>query len=99
MGPGTDSMLLIYSFETSVMYFQIRNKEPVPLSRFSVPNYYMLLTYLQRSTFHFSMVMFLVRLPMMFIFLNLFDLFECPAMLMTLIYVKGFGSKPSQTRI
>ena len=33
------------------------------------------------------MVMFLVRIPMMFIFLNLFVLLDCPVMLMTLILV------------
>ena len=33
------------------------------------------------------MVTFLVRYPMMSIFLNLFDLFEFPVMLMTLILV------------
>ena len=33
------------------------------------------------------MVMFLVRHPMAFIFLSLFDLLECPVMLMTLILV------------
>ena len=36
------------------------------------------------------MVMFLVRHPMVFIFLNLFDLLECPVMLMTLILVIWF---------
>ena len=36
------------------------------------------------------MVMFLVRHPMVFIFLNLFDLLECPVMLMTLILVIRF---------
>ena len=35
--------------------------------------------------FHFQMV--LVRHPMVFIFLNIFDLPECPVMLMTLILV------------
>ena len=33
--------------------------------------------------FHFYMVMFLVRHPMVFIFLNFFDLLECPVMLMS----------------
>ena len=36
------------------------------------------------------MVMFLVRHPMVFKFLNLFDLLECPVMLMTLILVIRF---------
>ena len=36
------------------------------------------------------MVMFLVRHPMVFIFLNLFDLLECSVMLMTLILVIRF---------
>ena len=36
------------------------------------------------------MVMFLVRHPVVFIFLNLFDLLECPVMLMTLILVIRF---------
>ena len=36
------------------------------------------------------MVMFLVRHPMVFIFLNLFDFLECPVMLMTLILVIRF---------
>ena len=36
------------------------------------------------------MVMFLVRHPLMFIFLSLFDLFECLVMLMTLILVIRF---------
>ena len=36
------------------------------------------------------MGMFLVRHPMVFIFLNLFDLLECPLMLMTLILVIRF---------
>ena len=36
------------------------------------------------------MLMFLVRHPMVFIFLNLFDLLECPVMLMTLILVIRF---------
>ena len=35
-------------------------------------------------------MMFLARHPMVFIFLNLFDLLECPAMLMTLIPVIRF---------
>ena len=35
-------------------------------------------------------VMFLVRHPMVFIFLNLFDLLECQVMLMTLILVIRF---------
>ena len=35
-------------------------------------------------------VMFLVRHPMVFVFLNLFDLLECPIMLMTLIPVIRF---------
>ena len=39
------------------------------------------------------MVMFLVRHPMVFIFLNLFDLLECPVMLMTLILVIRFEAK------
>ena len=34
--------------------------------------------------------MFLARHPMVFIFLNLFDLLECPVMLMTLILVIRF---------
>ena len=38
-------------------------------------------------SFHFEMVMFLVRHPLVLIFLNLFDLPECPVMLMTLILV------------
>ena len=37
-----------------------------------------------------DMMMFLVRHPMVFIFLNLFDLLECPVMLMTLILVITF---------
>ena len=37
--------------------------------------------------FLFLEVMFLVRHPMVFIFLNLFDLLECPVMFMTLILV------------
>ena len=36
------------------------------------------------------MVMFLVRHPMVFIVFNLFDLLECPVMLMTLILVIRF---------
>ena len=40
--------------------------------------------------FPFLDVMFLVRHPMVFIFLNLFDLHECPVMLMTLILVIRF---------
>ena len=40
--------------------------------------------------FHFYIGMFLVRHPMMFIFLNLFDLLECPVMLKTLILVIRF---------
>ena len=40
------------------------------------------------------MVMFLVWLPMVFIFLNLFDLLECPVMLTTLIlHNKDFTAK------
>ena len=42
--------------------------------------------------------MFLVRHPMVLIFLNLFDLLECSVMLMTLILVIRFDSKTSQTR-
>ena len=41
-------------------------------------------------TFSFLMVMFLVRHPMMFIFLRLFEWLECPVMLMTLILVIRF---------
>ena len=37
--------------------------------------------------FRFKMMVFLVRHPMVFIFLNLFVLLECPVMLMTLIFV------------
>ena len=37
------------------------------------------------------MVMFLVRHPMVIIFLNLFVLLECPVILMTLIFVIIFG--------
>ena len=40
--------------------------------------------------FPFLDVMFLIRHPMVFIFLNLFDLLECPVMLMTLIPVIRF---------
>ena len=40
--------------------------------------------------FHFWMVMFLAWHPMVFIFLNLFDLLECPVMLITLILVIRF---------
>ena len=40
--------------------------------------------------FHLQIVMFLVRHPMVFIFLNLFDLLKCPVMLMTLIIVIKF---------
>ena len=36
------------------------------------------------------MVMLLVRHPMVFKYLNLFDLFECPVMLMTLILIIRF---------
>ena len=43
--------------------------------------------------FHFLMVMFLVRHPMLFIFLNLFDLLECLVMLMTLILIISFWQK------
>ena len=39
------------------------------------------------------MVMFLVRHPMVIIFLNLFDLLECPVMLMTSIRVIRFGQQ------
>ena len=39
------------------------------------------------------MVMFLVRHPMVFIFLNLFDLLECPVMMMTLIFFKVLTAK------
>ena len=39
------------------------------------------------------MGMFLVRHPMVFIFLNLFDLLECPVMLMTLIRNKVLTAK------
>ena len=39
------------------------------------------------------MVMFLVRHPMVFIFLNLFDLLEFLVMLMTLILVIRFGQQ------
>ena len=49
--------------------------------------------------FHFWMVMFLVRHPKVFLFLNLFVLLECPAMSMTLIHGTKFNSKTSQTRI
>ena len=34
--------------------------------------------------------MFFVRHPLVFIFLNLFDLLECPIMLVTLILIKRF---------
>ena len=40
--------------------------------------------------FPFLMVIFLVRHPMVFIFLNLFDLLECPVMLMSLVLVIRF---------
>ena len=40
--------------------------------------------------FLFQIGMFLVRHPMMFIFPNLFDLLECPVMLMTLKLLKRF---------
>ena len=38
-------------------------------------------------SFHFEIVMILFRHPLLLIFLNLFDLPECPVMLMTLILV------------
>ena len=37
-----------------------------------------------------NMIMFLIRYPMVFIFLKLFDLLECLVMLMTLILVIRF---------
>ena len=40
--------------------------------------------------FDFKMVMFLVLHPMVFIFLNLFVLLECPVMLLTSIFVIKF---------
>ena len=40
-----------------------------------------------------------VRHPLVYIFLNLFELLECPVMLMTLILVKSFDSKAPMTRI
>ena len=53
--------------------------------------------YDKRDDFDFDIVNFpfldgdiLVRHPMVFIFLNLFDLLECPVMLMTLILVIRF---------
>ena len=39
------------------------------------------------------MVILLVRHPMVFIFLSLFDVLECPVMLMTLILVIRFLQK------
>ena len=49
--------------------------------------------------FHFQMLIFLVRHTMVLIFLNLFDLLECPIMLKALILVKSFDSKTFRTRI
>ena len=43
--------------------------------------------YDKRDDFDFDIAMFLVRQPMVFIFLNLFDLLEFLVMLMTLILV------------
>ena len=40
--------------------------------------------------FLFWMVMFFVRHPMVFIFLNLFILLQCPVMLMTFIFIIKF---------
>ena len=57
----------------------------------------MIKIYDKRGDFDFDIVNFpfldgdvLVRHPMVFIFLNLFDLLECPVMLMTLILVIRF---------
>ena len=43
-----------------------------------------------------EMVMFPARHPMAFIFLNLFDLLECPVLLMTLILVIRFDNNTTK---
>ena len=76
------------------MYNDYTNSHEDPLRKTNMSTMELRRIYDKRDDFDFDidMVMFLVRHPMVFIFLNLFNLLEFPVMLMAVIPVHSFNA-------